>query len=132
MSKSNVKIRLKMDREHKILARLKIDPGGPAQKFLLSEARRLSDPYTPYEHGNLKNTSRILPARQSILYPTPKARYLWYGKVMVGPAPKKVTKKNLKFAGAPMRGPFWVNRMWADNKDQILRSLARYTRFKKK
>ncbi|MEG2716917.1 MAG: minor capsid protein [Eubacterium sp.] len=114
------------------MTRLKINPGGPAQKFLLSEARRLSEKYTPRDTGNLYSTSRILPTRHVILYPTPQARYLWNGKVMVGRAPKKVTKKNLKFAGAPMRGPFWVNRMWADNKQQVLRSLARFTRFKKK
>lgn len=121
-----------MNSEHKISSRLKINPGGPAQKYLLSEARRHSDKYTPMDTGSLKNNSRILPEKRAILYPTPKARYLWYGKVMVGRPPKKVTNKKIKFAGAPMRGPFWVNRMWADNKDKILRDLGRFTGFKKK
>lgn len=60
----------------------------------------------------LKDTRPYVPARTLslsqrahtegglVIYPGPYARYLYYGKVMVGPPPKEVTDKDLVFSTA--------------------------------
>lgn len=133
------KICLEMDSAHKILSKRKLGKGGEAQKKLLTEIRRATDPYVPKDTGHLKNTSRIVPSKGQLIYPGPYARYQYYGKVM-GPnipimqdgmlegffskAPKKLTNKKLKYAGAPMRGSHWATRAWAARGDAIVRAVA--------
>ncbi|MDO5432970.1 minor capsid protein [Eubacterium sp.] len=123
----NIKAKLELQPTNKILKDFKIDDGGEGQKFLLSEVRRLSDPYTPMDTGTTKNLVGIAPKKKALVYHSIQSRYLWFGKVMVGRPPKRVTNKNLKYAGAPRRGPFWVNRMWTDRGGEILKALAAYT-----
>lgn len=118
------KIRLEMDSAHKILSKRKLGKGGEAQKKLLTEIRRATDPYVPKDTGHLKNTSRIVPSKGQLIYPGPYARYQYYGKVMTGRAPKKVTNKKLKYAGAPMRGSHWATRAWAARGDAIVKAVA--------
>lgn len=100
--------------------------GGQLQKFFMNEVIRLSDPYAPYDAGPLKNT--IVRSQDGTWYEhvVPYARVHWYGKVMVGPGlPRKASEVDMKYQGAPKRGPFWVKRMWAIEKDAIISAIEK-------
>lgn len=89
------------------------------------EVERLSDPYVPMQSGSLKN-NKSYPNNHSIKYNSIYARYQYYGKVMVGSPPKKVTNKNLKYNGAPKRGAKWDQRMLNDKKQQICKDVEKF------
>lgn len=100
------------------------------QKFIDNEVLRLSSPYMPMQSGMLQKLGVLGTEIGSgeVVYNGPYARYLYYGKVMVGRAPKQLTDKDLTFhgqSGSPSRGAFWFERMKADKKDQILRGAAK-------
>ncbi len=97
-----------------------------AQKFVDSEVLRLSDPYIPMQSGMLKKSGILgtTIGTGEVVWNAPYARYLYYGKVMVGRAPKKVTSAKLTYHGAPMRGAFWFERMKKDKGKQILDKAA--------
>jgi hypothetical protein len=97
------------------------------QVYIDNEVLRLSDPYLPMQSGLLKKLGILgtVPGSGEVVWNGPYARYLYYGKLMVGRAPKKLTDTNLTFHGAPKRGAFWFERMKADKKDQILRGAAK-------
>lgn len=98
-----------------------------AQMFVDSEVLRLSSPYIPFQSGMLEKSGILGTTVGSgeVIWNAPYARYLYYGKVMVGRAPKKLTDKNLKFHGAPMRGAFWFERMKKDKGKSILDGAAK-------
>lgn len=93
-----------------------------AQMFVDSEVLRLSDPYVPMQSGMLKKSGILGTTVGSgeVVWNAPYAKYLYYGKVMIGRAPKVVTAKKIIYHGAPARGAFWFERMKADKKAQIL------------
>jgi len=97
------------------------------QKFIDSEVLRLSAPYLPMQSSMLQKLGILGTeiGRGEVVYNGPYARYLYYGKVMVGRAPKQLTDRDLTFHGAPKRGAFWFERMKADKKDQILNGAAK-------
>lgn len=138
-------IDVKMVEAGKLIADLGLTPGGAVQKFLASELLRASDTYTPFDAGILKGTAYISADGTEIVYTVPYARYLWYGKLMVDPitgkgaffkegygfwsrpnTPKELTDKDLKFQGAPIRGPKWVERAYIDNKITLLSSVEKF------
>ncbi len=100
------------------------------QVFVDNEVLRLSDPYTPMQSGMLKLSGKLgtVPGSGEVIYNAPYARYHYYGKVMEGRAPKKLTDRDIQHHGVPpagQRGPYWFERMKADKKDQILRGAAK-------
>ncbi len=99
-----------------------------AQKFVDSEVLRLSDPYIPMQSGMLKKSGILGTTIGSgeVVWNAPYARYLYYGKVMVGRAPKVVTARNLAYHGSPMRGSFWFERMKKERLSAILEGARRY------
>lgn len=95
-----------------------------AVRYLVSEVKRLSDPYVPMQSGTLKNTAQI--TDDSVLYNAPYAHYQYHGVVMAGRAPKHYTGDAIDYHGAPMRGPEWDKRMMADRGDELRESFARH------
>ena len=105
---------------------------GPVQKLIDSEVIRLMAPYTPRQNNILIDSATIGTRIGSgeVNQITPYARYHYYGKLMVSSitgsawasrGEKKVlTDVDLKYNGAPMRGPFWFPRMKADKREDIL------------
>lgn len=134
------KVTIKLDRADVILAKRGFQKGGKAYVALLSELKRVSDPYVPMDTGMLKDTKvHVIIEKCQLVYDGPYARYLFYGKVMgpnfpikkggrlegfYSPSKKKLTGRKLKYAGAPKRGSFWATRAWADHKGDILRNVA--------
>jgi hypothetical protein len=105
---------------------------GPVQKFVDQEVIRLMAPYTPRQNNILIDSATLGTRIGSgeVNQITPYARYQYHGKLMVSSitgsawasrGEKKVlTDIDLKYNGAPMRGPFWFERMKADKKEDIL------------
>lgn len=104
-----------------------------AQKVVDSAVLRYSAPYAPFETGTL-NRSGILGTKigsGEVVWNAPYARFLYYGKVMVGVntgSPwakkgerKKVTDRDLKYHGGGKRGKLWFERMKADHRQDILK-----------
>ncbi len=108
------------------------------QKMFANELLKLSDPYTPFASGVLKDSGRVTEGGKAIEYNTPYANYLYHGKLMVDPktrkgafyspdygfwsrpgVPKELTDRDLQFQGAPQRGAFWVQRAFEANTDAL-------------
>ena len=118
------KMTLKINNAQKIIQRLGIEAKGRAELFLANEVARLSDPYIPFKAGILKNNKQI--SAGTIKYSSPYARYQYYGNVMVGRPPKRVTNIPLQYRGAPKRGKEWNKRMWIEKGKNITSSLQKF------
>lgn len=108
---------------------------GAVQKLVDSECMRYMAPYMPRRQaGELEHMmvmATVIGSGQ-IDIPGPYAHYLYEGVLYVSPATgsawakkneiKVPTGKELTYAGAPMRGKKWFERMKADHKDDILRA----------
>lgn len=76
-----------------------------AEHIVAVQAAKDTSPYVPFLTGSLDERTRV--SGNTIIYPGPYARYLYYGKVMVDPetgstyakkgATKMLTDKNLVF-----------------------------------
>jgi hypothetical protein len=109
-----------------------------AQAYIDEACIRHMDRYTPMRTGMLKKAATISTKIGSgrIEYASPYARYQYYGKLMVSSVTgsayalsgekKVLTNIDLVYntASHPLAGPFWFERMKADNKDKILRGAA--------
>lgn len=119
-----------------IVAELKWKPGfgseysakyNQAQMFVDSEVLRLCDPLTPMRSKALILSGTLATDVGSglVQYNAPYAKYHYYGKLMVGPAPKKLTEIDLTYEGAPQRGAFWFERMKANDAKAILKGAGK-------
>lgn len=109
--------------------------GGPVQKLVDSECMRYMSDYMPRRQaGELEHmmmAATVIGSGQ-IDIPGPYAHYLHEGILFVSPTTgspwakkneiKVPTSRELTYAGAPMRGKKWFDRMKADHKGDILRS----------
>lgn len=104
-----------------------------AQKVVDSAVLRYSALYVPFETGTL-NRSGVLGTKigsGEVVWNAPYARFLYYGKVMVGVNTgnpwakkgerKKVTDRDLKYHGGGKRGKLWFERMKVDHRKDILK-----------
>lgn len=109
-----------------------------AQKVIDSDVLKFNSRYIPFQTGAL-NQSGILGTEVGsgkVVYNSPYARYMYYGKVMrdaqgrayYGRAPKHVTEEKIQYHGAPQRGAFWFERMKQAHKEQIRRDAAKKLR----
>lgn len=101
------KIRLQIDPVDQILLKRNLNKNGKGQRFFTHEVRRLADPYVPFLTGVLKNTATEETSR--IVYNTPYARKQYYTN-----------------PGNGLRGPHWIERMWADRGKEIVKATAAY------
>ena len=98
-----------------------------AQRYVDSEVLRRCDPLTPRLNGHLIQSGVRATRLGSgmVQYNSPYARYQYYGKVMIGKAPKKITNIPLTYTGAPNRGAKWFERMKVKDKKDILKGAGR-------
>lgn len=105
-----------MDGLEQIAAELRV-AASEAEAWLASEVLKDTEPYVPALTRSLANRSRV--SGSLVIYPGPYARYLYYGKVMVGPktGPKHATDKNLVFTKTvhPQAQAFWFEASKAQN-----------------
>lgn len=124
---------------------------GLTQQFFTEEIYKHSDPYTPASgsgEGLFKTNVDIGP--DFIHYRSPFSNYLWNGKKFVDPKYqigaffsesygfwsrpgilKEETDIDLVYTGAPLRGPFWINRMWVDDGEEITKKVQQYAERRK-
>lgn len=120
-----------------ILSKHGLQEGGAVQKLVDSECMRYMSDYMPRRQaGELEHMMVLSTVVGSgeINIPGPYAHYLHEGILYVSPTTGSAwAKKNeikvpakpereLTFAGAPMRGKKFFERMKADHKDDILRA----------
>lgn len=139
--------RLNLPAAQVFLENMGLQDFGPVQKFIDSECIRLMEPYMPRQNGILikdlvlSNAGKL--GSGEIVENSPYAHYLYEGIVYEDPkyhcagflvtkgpnagqwvSRRNVTKiptnRELVFAGAPMRGKKWFERMAADHRDEIL------------
>lgn len=132
-----VNTRVEVDNINRILNRHGLGVRGRAQQYIDSEVLRQSAPYLPHQTGMLRDSGihGTDIGSGEVIWNSPYAKFLYYGKVMIGmeshspwakSGEKKVkTNRNLAYHGAPKRGAFWFERMKADHMSDILRGLAR-------
>lgn len=120
-----MKVKVNIDAK-KILASRGLGSSDKVQKYLASEVKRLSDPYTPMQSKNLMNLAQIAADGSEIVYTQPYAHYQYYGEVMAGRAPKEYTGRKLTYNGAPNRGARWVERMLIDKRKDIEKSVETF------
>ena len=92
------------------------------QIFVDNEVLRLSTPYIPKRTGALIKSGLLGTDIGSgvVEYVAPYARYQYYGMLMEGAAPKRVTDQPLSYGRGGQRGPYWFERMKGDHKAKIL------------
>lgn len=114
---------LELDDTNKILQKHGLGDGGFVQKFVDNEVLRRCAKYMPFRTGALMNMGIMgtVIGSGEVAWIGVKPRYLYYGKVMVGPAPKTVTDKDLTYYGGPQRGAFWFERMKAAEGQEIVK-----------
>lgn len=97
---------------------------GRAQVWLDNEVLKDSTPFVPMETGALMKSGILgtQPGEGVVEWVAPYARYLYYGKVMVGDAPKTVTDKDLVFSQAvhPQAQAFWFEAAKSLNRQKWL------------
>lgn len=123
-------IKIKMNPVNKIIKDHGLERGGPVNRFLRDTVERLSDPYVPMQSGFMKNR-RSYPNDHSIKYNAPYAHYHYKGKKAVGPSRPKGVKRtisgiDMKYNGAPKRGPEWEKRMINDKGKQVCKDVERF------
>lgn len=82
-----------------------------AQKWLDNQVIVDSDRHVPFRNGVLRKSARLGTKLGSgeVVWSAPYARYLYYGKVMVGPAPKELTDIDLTYH-TPGTGAYWFEK----------------------
>ncbi len=122
---SNITAVCNLNGLEKMLRSRGLESGGMVSLVTAQIIAREMDPYVPMAAGasaHMKNRRRV--EADGVVYPGPYARYLYFGKVMIGRAPKRVTDRDLKYHGAPKRGAFWDKRMWRAKKKKVVREVA--------
>lgn len=130
-----MKLSVEVKDKNTILKNHGLLPGGPVQKLIDSECMRFMGGYMPrrqageLEHMMLMST--VIGSGQ-IDIPGPYAHYLHEGILYVSPTTgsawakkneiKVPTSRELAYAGAPMRGKKFFDRMKADHKGDILQA----------
>lgn len=107
------------------------DRADKAAHIVAEQIRKDTSPYVPFLNGALDQGTRVV--GNTVIYPAPYARFLYYGKVMIDPetgstyAPaggtKVVTDRNLVFTkqGHPQAQAFWFEASKAQNLDKWIR-----------
>lgn len=102
-----------------------------AENALAVQVQKDTSPFVPFLTGSLDQRTQVV--GDSIIYPGPYARFLYYGKVMIDPetgstyAPKGGTKvltdKNLVFntSGHSQAQSHWFEASKAENLDKWIR-----------
>lgn len=130
-----VKVKAEIKPVQQILQNHGLWEGGPVQKLVDSECMRYMGDYMPRRQvGELEHMMVLATTIGSgeIDTPGPFAHYLYEGILYVSPTTgsawakkneiKVPTGKELTYAGTPMRGKKWFERMKADHKEDILQS----------
>ena len=130
-----MKVELKMLPSEAVLQNHGLQEGGPVQKLVDNDTMRYMGDYMPRRQAGELEYMMVMATVigfGQIDIPGPYAHYLHEGILYVSPTTgsawakkneiKVPTDRELTYAGAPMRGKKWFDRMKADHKDDILQA----------
>ena len=142
----NVRIHATCDfgSDRDLLKRLNLESGGLVQQVIDNAVIRYAMDYVPFDTGTLARSPYTMTVIGSgtVTYPGPYAHYMYYGEVYGPNIPvfdddsdvptryfsppgqqKYPTGRPLTYAKDKnaLAGSFWIPRMWADYKDDIIR-----------
>lgn len=111
-----------------IVTRLGAGKNGDVQQFVTNTVNRRIARYMPFRSGVLATKLKFIKSSTEIEVLGPYARYQYYGKVMVGPAPKMLTDRDLQYDKTknPQAGPYWDRRMMAAEGKQVAAEVQAY------
>ena len=125
-----MKVKLKMNPVNQIIRDKGLNASGNVQKFHTQNVLRRIQRYMPCRTGA---AIKMMIAQTNISKPeivldVPYAKYLFYGKVMVGKAPKKVTSIDLNYTKTKntKAGKRWDLALSAAEGKQMAADLQRY------
>ena len=111
-----------------------LDEAGNVQQFHTQNVLRRIKKYMPHLTGATYKITAIQTniRRPEIITDVPCGKYLFYGKVMVGRAPKQVTNRPLEYTKTknPLAGPRWDRTLSAAEGAVMARELQNYIRRK--
>lgn len=124
------KVTVKMKPVQQILKAKGLTPDGDVQRFHTENVLHRIVKYMPYRTGA---TIGITQAQTNVNEPfiitdVRYAKYLYYGKVMVGHAPKVPIDKDLEYTKTknPHAGPFWDRALVANEGSALQSDLQAY------
>lgn len=127
---SGYKVTVSMNSNKQIEKRLGIQDDGEAVKFLRDDVYRLYEPYVPREAGGLYRQVSY-PDNHTIKHNEPYSHYHHKGKKAKGPSRPKgvkrtISNEDMKYQGAPKRGPEWEKRMMNDRGKEVETDLENF------
>lgn len=99
--------KIELNPTEQILLAHHLAKNGDGQKYFTHQVRKFSDPYVPFDTGELKNTA--VEKEDRIEYIATYSRRQWNNH-----------------RGAGRRGPRWTLRAWAVHRKDIVRNVAKY------
>lgn len=127
-----LEFKLQLPELSNIVNEVGINENGKVQKYVDNFVLQKCDPYIPFNAGVLIASGIISSSGGKVIWNSPKAQYLYEGKLMVSPttgsswAKKGEQKilaspeKDLTYRGAPIRGAKWFDRMIVDKKSELI------------
>ena len=121
---------------------LGLEERGMVQKVVTNEVLRLSEPYVPFDQGDLLASGHI-ENDTDVVWDTPYARYVWNGIVYEDPelhcagfktengwrsrkgVQKVPTDRSMEYQNGSLRGAHWVDRMMQNGGREEIEKAAR-------
>lgn len=125
-----MKVKMNLPTASEIIRRKGLGGDGDIQRFHTQNVLRRIVKYLPYRSGaTVKLTiAQTDVSKPEIVTETPYAKYLYFGVVMEGRAPKKATDRPLQYTKTknPLAGPFWDRALVANEGDVLVEELQRF------
>lgn len=125
-----VAVELTMKELNRLLKDKGLDKAGDVQQFHTQNVLRRIKKYMPFRTGATYKITAIQTdiRKPEIVTDVPYGKYLFYGKVMEGKAPKTVTDRPLDYTKTknPQAGPFWDRALSAAEGQAMAADLQRY------
>lgn len=109
-------VKIKMDSTQKILLKRYLNQNGDAQVKFTKECAKAMNNYVPFKTGRLKDMMITLESDR-VIYNAPYAAKQYYTNKGMG-------KQGTSQGG--IRGKFWDRRMFADQGDKIVQTIAEF------
>ena len=127
---SGFDVKVKINSANKIIKDHGLDSNGRVTEYLRDTVYRLYEPYVPRENGNLYRQVTFSNA-YSIKHIAPYSHYMYKGKKAIGASKPKgikrtISNQDMKYQGAPKRGPEWDKRMMNDRGKEVCKDVERF------
>jgi hypothetical protein len=100
------------------------------QKFIDSSVLKGIEPYIPMRTSAAKKSGiqHTVIGSGTLIWKTPYIRRIYYGWIMEGRAPMRVTDRQMTYHGGGLRGAKWCERYKADHLKELQRLVAKKIR----